>query len=191
MTVQCAPVCSSCDQLLFETRCPMQELPPDVWKSGDLHRMFERIVTDPYYVKELGYQPQIILQPSINGSSQDDAPWVVLVDHFLTDEECDTLIHLGQERGYERSMDVGQKKFDGTYESHLSSGRTSSNSWCLDACFDHPVSQTVLHKIENLTGIPDANSEYLQLLQYQENQFYQVRGLVLLVGWLWFCFLLD
>ena len=111
----------------------------------------------------------------------------MLVDRFLTDDECDTLIRLGQERGYERSMDVGQKNFDGTYESLVTTGRTSSNAWCLDACFDHPVTQTILHKIENLTGIPDANSEFLQMLQYQENQFYEARGCVLhcwMVVWL-------
>lgn len=190
MTVQCAPVCSSCDQLLFDTRCPLQELPPDIWpRAGDLHKMFARIVTDPYYVQELGYQTQIILQPRRPGQDdvKDDAPWVVLVDDFLTDDECDTLIRLGQERGYERSMDVGQKKFDGTYDSHLSTGRTSANAWCMDACFEHPVTQTVLHKIENLTGIPDVNSEYLQLLQYQENQFYEVRESLVMCGVVVFC----
>jgi hypothetical protein len=31
----------------------------------------------------------------------------------------------------------------------------------------------VLERIENLTGIPDQNSEYLQILRYEETQFYQ------------------
>ena len=26
------------DQLQFEKRCPMQELPPGIWNPGDLHR---------------------------------------------------------------------------------------------------------------------------------------------------------
>ena len=95
------------------------------------------------------------------------------IDNFLTDEECDTLIRLGGELGYEQSLDVGARKFDGTFDSVQSSGRTSTNAWCQDACFDDPVTKRVLAKIENLTGVPDDNSEYLQLLKYEKDQFYR------------------
>jgi len=172
MTLQCAPACYSCHQLKFETRCPLENLPPDVWQPGDLNKMFENIVTDPYYVQQ-GYKPQVIVKPGMASGNEQDAPWVVMVDDFLTDEECDTLIRLGGEQGYERSKDVGQKKFDGTYDSHLSQGRTSANAWCLDACYEHPTTKVVLEKITNLTAIPDSHSEYLQLLNYQEGQFYE------------------
>lgn len=103
-----------------------------------------------------------------------DAPWVVVLDDFLTEAECETLIALGHDRGYELSKDVGLKKFDGSYDSKQSSGRTSHNTWCLEECYQNATTQTVLSKIENLTGIPDRNAEYLQLLRYEESQFYQV-----------------
>lgn len=170
MVLQCAPACFTCEKLAFETRCPLTELPPNIWEPGDLDRMFEGIVTDEYY--KTNYNPQVILKPGMEAGAQ-DAPWVVIVDDFLSEEECDTLIRLGADRGYERSMDVGQKKFDGTYESHLSQGRTSANAWCLEKCYEDEVTQGVLRKIENLTAIPDSHSEYLQLLKYEETQFYE------------------
>jgi 2OG-Fe(II) oxygenase superfamily len=49
----------------------------------------------------------------------------------------------------------------------------STQAWCLDECVESAVTQTVIAKIENLTGIPDANAEFLQLLRYEEGQFYQ------------------
>lgn len=36
------------------------------------------------------------------------------------------------------------------------------------------MTQKTLGKIEKLTGVPDANSEYLQLLKYEKGQFYKV-----------------
>ena len=142
----------------------------DIWGPGDLNRMFENITTDAYYKEK--YQIQVLLKPGMKGKHGSDSPWVIVVDNFLTDEECETLIRLGAERGYEQSKDVGAKKFDGTYDSNLSPGRTSTNAWCLDECFDHEVSKSVLSKIENITGVPDSHSEYLQLLKYDEGQFY-------------------
>jgi prolyl 4-hydroxylase len=167
MKLQCAPACFTCEQLAFETRCPMPEKLENVWSSGDLNKMFERIATDAYYQEK--YYVQVLLRPN----NETDAPWVVMIDNFLTDEECDTLIRLGGEQGYLQSKDVGGKNFDGTYEAKQSSGRTSTNAWCLDKCYEHPMTKAVLAKIENLTGIPDANAEYLQLLKYEESQFYR------------------
>jgi prolyl 4-hydroxylase len=34
------------------------------------------------------------------------------------------------------------------------------------------MSQSVIRAVENITGIPDGNSEYWQLLQYFETQYY-------------------
>jgi prolyl 4-hydroxylase len=143
-----------------------------------LHQLFLNITTLPEYKK---YQPKIHSMPksemevsdtSVNDDIK-DGPWVVTLDNFLTDDECDRLIGLGRDRGYERSADVGAQKFDGTFDSFQNDGRTSHNTWCQDACYDDPTTKSVLNKIENLTGIPDPNSEYLQLLQYDVGQYYR------------------
>lgn len=176
MKLHCAPACSSCEQLSFESRCPMPDSFPEqnIWRPGDLNKMFETLTTDLYYKEN--YDIEVVLRPgtNIDNDHENDSPWVVTVDNFLTEEECETLIRLGGEQGYEQSKDVGAKKFDGSYDANLSPGRTSTNAWCVDSCFDHEITKRVLHKIANITGIPDAHSEFLQLLRYEERQFYEI-----------------
>lgn len=174
MKIQCAPACFTCEQLSFDTRCPVPDNLTDVFGAGGLNQMFERIVSDPYYQQQ--YTIEVLARPNnetAKAKRKKDAPWVVTIDNFLTDEECDTLIRLGGELGYQQSLDVGSKNFDGTFGSVQSPGRTSTNAWCQDACFDDPMTQRVLAKIENITGVPDENSEFLQLLKYEKSQFYR------------------
>lgn len=47
----------------------------------------------------------------------------------------------------------------------VSTRRTSSNAWCQNDCYKDPIAQAVMDRIVNLTGIPEVNSEYLQLLK--------------------------
>lgn len=82
--------------------------------------MFGRLIDEPF-VSE--YDVQVL--------SRD--PWVVTIDGIITDEEMDRLIELGSIEGYQRSSDVGAKQPDGSYSSHVSEGRTSTNAWCQNA----------------------------------------------------------
>jgi 2OG-Fe(II) oxygenase superfamily len=173
MLTSCGPACHSCDKIIYEERCPVDPNLRDTnaWKAGDLNRFFERIVTHPYYQQ---FQPNVLCRPgTINPHSQRDCPWVVTLDNVLSDQECESLIEQGAMLGYERSEDVGERNPDGSYGSVKSSGRTSTNAWCSDACLTNETVQSVIAKLENLTGIPDANSEFLQLLRYEVGQFYE------------------
>jgi len=125
--------------------------------------MFKRLTTEEYYVKR--FSPTILSQPPTG-------PWLITLENVATEEECNRLIELGKERGYERSQDVGERKFDGSYDAVTQNSRTSKNTWCLDECYKNETNQSILRTVENITGIPDENSEYWQLLQYQETQFY-------------------
>lgn len=170
MTLHCAPTCETCHLIDFDTRCPYDESVPTVWEAGDLDKMFDRITQDEYYDK---YDPTILSMPSPPADSTiSSGPWVVTLENLLTPEECDRLIELGAVEGYKISQDVGERKFDGSYDGFVNDRRTSTNAWCQDDCFKDPVTKQVLSKIENVTGIPDDNSEYLQLLRYEETQFY-------------------
>lgn len=178
MTIECAPACTSCDQLIFETRCPI-EADIDIsntWKVDDLNLMFQNIVNNPYYEEQYG-KIDIILQPGMKPPHKytelSDSPWIITIDDFLTPEECDAFIKLGSERGYLASKDLGPRKFDGTYHEITSPGLTSKNTWCLDECYNNTITVNVLQKVVNLTGVPEANLEYLQLLRYEVGQFYQ------------------
>ena len=166
MIIQCAPACQSCEKVNIENRCPMdQNGEEDIFKPGDLNKMFERVsnAEDP----EIGrYSPSVLSQPP-------DGPWVVVFDSFLTPEECKVLLEMGDSEGYERSTDVGKRQFDGSYDKHESDSRTSENAWCRDDCYENPVARGVMDKIANLTGIPERNSEHLQLLKYDVGQYYK------------------
>merc|ERR1712106_696129 len=71
-------------------------------------------------------------EPATEISPKNDRlpPWVVVFENFIPDEECDTLIQLGYKHEYKRSAQFGEQRFDGTYDSIETSGRTSENSWC-------------------------------------------------------------
>lgn len=177
MLRQCAPACFSCHVVSHAMRCPYNPDDPIIFNTaGDVHAMFTRIVTDPVFRER--YRPVIYSQPknitntSNNKSKSSKEPWVVVLDNFLTAEECETLINLGTAKGYELSLDVGPRNFDGTYQSEQSKERTSTNAWCTEDCWEHSVTQTVHDYMENVTRIPRINYEYLQLLRYEVEQFY-------------------
>jgi prolyl 4-hydroxylase len=128
MQINCAPACETCDQLDFNTRCPFDKNAPLVWQPGDLNAMFERITTDPIYQEK--HTPQILSQPP-------KGPWVVVLDNVVSAEECQKLIELGGEVGYEVSRDSGKKKFDGSYEAFENTRRTSTNAVRAFVCVCH------------------------------------------------------
>ena len=137
--------------------------------------MFRRIVAE-----ENQYKPKVLSMPNPTEEGIVDGPWVVVLQNFTTDEECDRLIELGAIEGYKQSADVGKKRFDGTYDKDINSGRTSENAWCHEKCTADPVTQRVNARIEKMTGIPEPNAESLQLLRYSEGQFYQTVSLTAL-----------
>jgi prolyl 4-hydroxylase len=137
--------------------------------------MFEMILASPANEQ---YNVTIHSSPASykdHEEGHDDGPWVITLDDFLSPAECERMIQLGHDIEYTRSEDVGAKKFDGTYEAIVSKDRTSTTAWCIDDdCFKDPVTLAVRERIEELTGIPDVNSEYLQILRYEETQRYGV-----------------
>jgi len=102
-----------------------------------------------------------------------EKPWVITMENFLTDEECYHMIQLGYKSGYERSKDVAGLLDDGTIKSSESSGRTSENAWCSKECKNDQITQRILKRMQNLTGIPSENYEDFQLLKYDVGQYYR------------------
>jgi prolyl 4-hydroxylase len=175
MQSDCAPICQTCELLSIEFRCPLDPNASNAWKPGDLNKFFTNITTLPDFSN---YEPQVLSKPQDSNVSCSESleckngPWVVMLDNFVSDEEADRLIELGSTLGYERSTGTGAVKFDGRNERIFSESRTSSNAWCVDACYDDALVKNVLARIETVTNIPETNSEYLQLLQYNVGQFY-------------------
>jgi prolyl 4-hydroxylase len=166
MRFRCPVACQTCEVLEYKHRCPIDRDHDWVLKKpGDLNAIFERISTDPFW-KDHG-PIDIISSPETGG------PWLITLDNFISDEECERLIELGGEEGYERSLDFDDVTDDGSSTHIESTGRTSTNAWCPERCNTDPISGPVHRRIEKLVGSNYNNSENIQLLSYTSGQFYE------------------
>jgi hypothetical protein len=214
MKLHCAPACLSCEELVLEKNCPMSDNynETNIWKSGDLQTFYENITTHPYYAQRYGpitihSSPTMIVplllktttennedttntdtidSSSSSSSSSSSPPWLVTIDNFLTDKECNTLIQLGNQLGYQPSLDIidevdGGPQWDSDGLLMVSVGakttrRTSTNIWCLDDdnCTSLPIiKDIVVPQFYNLTNIPDGHYEHFQFIRYHVGQSYQ------------------
>jgi prolyl 4-hydroxylase len=179
MRKYCAPVCFSCEDLHVEAKCTLDPNTQNAWSPGDLNRMFERLIADPTLER---HTPKVLSRPSlVGGDSEATAnyqlgPWVLVLEDFLSIKETERVIQAGAEVGYKRSTDVVKLK-DGTFKDKVSERRTSTNAWCnVKLCEEDPVVETVVSRIETLTQISFNNSESLQLLRYEEGQYYKIHN---------------
>jgi prolyl 4-hydroxylase len=140
------------------------------WYPGDLNRMFQRIVNDPDLSRK--HNVTILSGPSTDDIDGDDGPWVILLENVLNASEADRFIELGAKSGYERSVDSGEILDDGTFDTIVTEDRTSTNAWCSDDCADDPVTIDLFQRMQTLVGIPMSHSEEIQLLRYEQGQFY-------------------
>ena len=92
-----------------------------------LNKMFERIVAEEQNVTILS-RPDYPEGEDETNTTYNLGPWVIILDDFISPEESEKLIELGGDEGYNRSTDVGAKKFDGTYDAKKSKTRTSTNA---------------------------------------------------------------
>lgn len=162
MRSNCAAVCKTCDLFDVRFRCPIDNEHENAWRPGDLNRFFLNITANVDHDKNIN----ILSQPP-------DGPWIVTIDNFISPDEANRLIELGETQGYKRSFGVGGLKEDGKVVDIVSSGRTSRNAWCQDACLHNETSQLVSKRISDLTSIPSDNQEHFQLLSYDVGQFYK------------------
>jgi hypothetical protein len=120
MKEHCGPACQACDILDIRQHCPPlgdDAIPALV--PGEINRMFERIVlTSPGNRSEsssiedgmVNYTVRVHSQPERRDEGENESinfwsdvaspPWIIALDDFLSDEERDHLIRLGDILGY-------------------------------------------------------------------------------------------
>jgi len=88
--------------------------------------------------------------------------------------ECNRLIELGTAIGYESSTQYSSTSdVDGSTDHVQSEGRTSTNTFCQEGCEDDPIVKGIIERMTRMTSIPYDNFEQLQLVKYEEGQFYR------------------
>jgi prolyl 4-hydroxylase len=171
MIINCPAGCQSCHLRDSQVRCSRSFLnisETNILQPNSLNQIFERILeisqNNPSTVFGSG-------TGQVNILSRD--PWILEFEDLLSPLEVETLIGAVHENQWERSTDTGQMNQYGEQGRILSSSRTSSNAWCRDDCESNPIIAEVIHRLEHITTVPQANYESFQILRYEPNQYYR------------------
>ena len=150
---------------------------PNIWKTGDANNMYERIIREfPEY------SPMVLSRPKDSAYAREAGdhntsvgvgPWLVQLENFLTDEECDEMIAQTKiaiedtDQGY--SLVADDPEIDGK-----EGACQSTQAWCdPDHCREEPVLKRAWKKIEELVGLPfDTHTEPVHFIQYVPGQKY-------------------
>lgn len=155
MHEQCAVSCAACEAK--RASCNRPPNTPPVVRAGDINATMTRILSDfPQY------SPRAISWPG--GPMGAQAPWVMTLANFLSDEEADAFTSTCESH-FDRSLAGDQ----------LSPVRTSSQCWCSgNECERNQLTQAVAMRIANVTRAPVRYMEPFQVLKYEVGQFYRV-----------------
>lgn len=149
MIVECAKACRTCHLRDPKVRCQRNESEPQMLLPHAMGALF-RAVDEGSLGAEWG--PVTVLSRS---------PWIATFDNFLTSAEADALVALIPPASYARSSNVGGMDELGRFKQSLDSSRTSLNAWCEKECAQSAIMQEITRRVETLTGIPEANAEYM------------------------------
>lgn len=144
MNQYCTAACESCRaQHHFNLTCPLEE--PATYQAGDVGRVFTNITATTTTINET---MQII--------SND--PWLVVIDDFLSDAECDALVLCGTNAGLTRT-------------SNYHRSRRSSTALCE---IEDGVIADLYSRVEELVHVPHVNTEPIQIAKYNPGQFHRM-----------------
>jgi prolyl 4-hydroxylase len=209
-TRKCGPACQACQQMILtedELELLYDCTPDEEMNAFDpendsktINAMFRRIIGElPYQsspgeaypiVPGVNYTAKVLSRPSLEPDTNlplgaidyhVGGPWIVVLEDFLTTEECNRLIELGDIIGRIRSTieeeidddeyenDEDGERLDQVKEDEEKPWRTSSTAWCEDKiCAEDPVVKRVQQRIGLTTGVTDDDYyEMLQLLKYR------------------------
>jgi hypothetical protein len=94
-----------------------------------------------------------------------------MFNNFMNEEEITALKDGGAGEGFSLSLDAGKRLPSGKFEEIRSQARTSETAWCVtDNCTKNVHIEKITARIADVSGIPYANSEYLQVLHYDVGQ---------------------
>jgi hypothetical protein len=153
MTQYCTAACESCrTQHHFNLTCPLEE--PATYQVGDVGRILENITATTVDEHE-----------TVELISKD--PWLIVIDDFLSDAECDALVLCGTNAGLTQTADVSTRGRQSSY--HRS--RRASIALCET---EDGIISDLYSRIEELVQVPHANTEPIQIVKYNPGQFHKL-----------------
>lgn len=161
MLLSCSQSCGSCFLRDVEHRCALDpSAKPAVSEAGQINGMFAEAESGARWRD---------LSPVVH--SRD--PWLITFENFMSSAEVDEYLDIpALPAQWERAVDAGRMRPDGTFEPIVSSGRTNDFFWCVGPCWERNITLKIAERIAAITRVPVENGEYPQLLQYQKNQHY-------------------
>jgi prolyl 4-hydroxylase len=153
MTQYCTAACESCrTQHHFNLTCPLEE--PATYQVGDVGRILENITMTTVDENE-----------TVEAISKD--PWLLVIDDFLSDAECDALVLCGTNAGLTQAQDAATRGRQSSY--HRS--RRASIAQCES---EEGVISDLYRRIEELVQVSHANTEPIQIVKYNPGQFHKL-----------------
>jgi prolyl 4-hydroxylase len=151
---------------------------PNIWKTGDNDNMYERIIRDfPEY------SPRVLSRPADSvyarevkdhNTSVGVGPWLIQLENFLTDEECDEMISQTKTAIEDKEGKGYSLLADDEYGDEQGGACQSTQAWCdPDDCLQEPVLKRAWKKMEELVDLPfDTHTENVHFIQYVPGQKY-------------------
>lgn len=177
MNAACAPMCKACGSLLADSRCRRYPSGVDAWGPGDSYRMFERILVEhaEYDVKVLS-RPYYAPGDTAETASYQLGPWIITLENFLSEEEADYMVALGEAEGYVPIMHrTEEQETDEEYMEGLQ--HTGSVVHCNSVhCYNNPIHQRILERMSNVTLLPKSNHGFVQMIRYNEGQWFKMHN---------------
>eukprot|EP00565_Helicotheca_tamesis_P001261 CAMPEP_0185728242 /NCGR_PEP_ID=MMETSP1171-20130828/3654_1 /TAXON_ID=374046 /ORGANISM="Helicotheca tamensis, Strain CCMP826" /LENGTH=416 /DNA_ID=CAMNT_0028396925 /DNA_START=440 /DNA_END=1690 /DNA_ORIENTATION=- len=170
MFQNCAPACHACESVALYRRCMRRPEDNDFIAEGTLSSLFQHIARD--FSK---YKPTVVSQPTgSTDDNQQDLPWVLYLDNFLSDEECDRIMSYVRNMSFEEAEEIGDEiEEDGDYPGVVSEGWNADVAWCFDDCEDEPIMKAVMNRILGLMKFPIDHTEYLEIVKYSVGGHYE------------------
>jgi hypothetical protein len=150
---------------------------PNIWKTGDGNNMYERIVREfPEYSPRVLSRPKdsaYAREAEDHNTSVGVGPWLVQLENFLTDEECDEMI-AQTKIAIENNEDGYSLVADDEEGNEIGGACQSTQAWCdPDHCMEEPILKRAWKKIEEVVGLPfDTHTEPVHFIQYVPGQKY-------------------
>jgi prolyl 4-hydroxylase len=168
MMKHCPLACMDCHVVKSFHRCADKRDPiskPSISTNGGIDEIFESIIASKGTAFSK-YGPEVLVMPNENEEGNDS--WIIRLDSFLTTEEADGLIQLGNTLGWKPT--VQDDDIEDRNPKNRVPFRRSESSMCDSdengSCSGNELYQRIIERIATITGVPTSHFEPMDMVKY-------------------------